>query len=184
MLTLGLETAAVAAERTGDEKLAERIGALHRVSREALFETRNLLFDLGQVMAGRAELAELVRNQAREFSSITGIATEVEVEGTPVAMVPAAVGEVFRIVQESLANIMRHSGAATATIGLSYGGGMLRLMIRDDGHGFEPGAGPAGHGLANMRERAEALGGSAMITSAPEAGTTVAVEIPLNGAGQ
>lgn len=184
MLTLGLETAAVAAERTGDEKLAERIGALHRVSREALFETRNLLFDLGQVMSGRAELAELVRNQAREFSSITGIGTTVEVDGTPVPLPPATVGEVFRIVQESLANIMRHSGAAQAAITLGYGDGVLRLMIRDDGHGFEPDASGHGHGLANMRERAEALGGFATITSAPEAGTAVTVEIPLNGAGQ
>ena len=182
MLTLGLETAAVAAERTGDPALAERIGALHRVSREALFETRNLLFDLGRVMAGRVELAELVRNQAQEFSAITSIATEVQVEGEPTPLPPATVGEVFRIVQESLANIMRHSGAAKASIALRYGPAGLSLMIRDDGHGFEPGNGREGHGLANMRERASALGGSATITSAPEAGTTVAVEIPLNGA--
>ncbi len=184
MLTLGLETAAIAAERTGDAALSERIGALHRVSREALFETRNLLFDLGQVMAGKAELAELIRNQAGEFASITGIAGDVEVEGDVTPLPPSTVGEVFRIVQESLANIMRHSEAANASIRLSYSPESLALIIRDDGSGFDPGSGRAGNGLTNIRERAAALGGTATITSAPGAGTAVEVHIPLGGADQ
>lgn len=182
MLALGLETAGVAAERTGDSALTERIDALHRVSMEALFETRNLLFDLGQVMAGRAELAELVRNQAREFTAITGIAAKVNVEGEVPAIPPSTVGEVFRIVQESLANVMRHSGAERTSIDLRYLPGTLAVRIADDGKGFDAQALREGNGLTNMRERAAALGGGATITSAPGMGTTVEVTIPTQGA--
>lgn len=179
MLTLGLETAAEAVAREpATAPLAERMQALVRLSRQALMETRHLLYDLDRVMTGDASFVSLVRHQAREFSAVSGIPVEVRVEGEERTLDAATVGELFRVVQEALSNVMRHSGASTVVLGLSYEGEELGLSLRDDGHGFQPTVLGGGHGLGNMRERIERLGGELAVDSAPEAGTTVALRVP------
>ena len=179
MLTLGLETAAEAVAREpGTERLAERMQALVRLSRQALMETRHLLYDLDRVMTGESSFVALVQHQAREFSAVSGIPVEVRVEGTERTLDAAAVGELFRVVQEALSNVMRHSGASTVTLDLRYGQGDVGLSLRDDGHGFQPTVLGGGHGLGNMRERIERLGGELTVDSAPESGTTVALRVP------
>ncbi len=178
MLSLGLENARVAAERAGAAELAARLATLHQVSREALFETRNLLFDLGPVMAGEASLAGLARNLAGEFGAVSGIAIEVLADEDLPQPGPAEVGEIFRILQEALANVMKHSGATRAVVRLGAAGGALELRIEDNGRGFAAGAPPRGHGLANMRGRAERLGGECAITS-DGFGTVVSVRLPV-----
>jgi signal transduction histidine kinase len=179
MLSLGLENAAVAARRTGAEDLAGRLDTLHQVSRETLLETRNLLFDLGRVMAGETGLGELARNLASEFTAVTGIPVEVTAEQEAVTLDAAQVGEVFRILQESLANVMKHSGATAARVALRDGGGVLNITVEDNGRGFDPEGARMGHGLNNIRERAARLGGEAAITSSEGAGTKVALSIPV-----
>jgi signal transduction histidine kinase len=179
MLSLGLENAAVAARRTGAEDLAGRLDTLHQVSRETLLETRNLLFDLGRVMAGETGLGELARNLASEFTAVTGIPVEVTAEEEAVTLDAAQVGEVFRILQESLANVMKHSGATAARVALRDGGGVLNITVEDNGRGFDPEGARMGHGLNNIRERAARLGGEAAITSSDGAGTKVALSIPV-----
>jgi signal transduction histidine kinase len=179
MLSLGLENAAVAARRTGAEDLAGRLDTLHQVSRETLLETRNLLFDLGRVMAGETGLGELARNLASEFTAVTGIPVEVTAEQEAVTLDAAQVGEVFRILQESLANVMKHSGATAARVALRDGGGVLNITVEDNGRGFDPEGARMGHGLNNIRERAARLGGEAAITSSDGAGTKVALSIPV-----
>jgi signal transduction histidine kinase len=82
---------------------------------------------------------------------------------------------IFRIVQEGLTNIHRHSGSATAEIDLERVDGSLRLIVRDAGRGLR-GRG-AGIGVTSMRERVNELGGQMSLTSDPD-GTTLAVTIP------
>jgi signal transduction histidine kinase len=94
---------------------------------------------------------------------------------------------VYRIVQEALNNIARHSAATACTVTLSAGSGALGLVIEDNGHGFAPAADAAastrGLGLIAMRERAQALGGTFSIEESPSGGVRVSVTIPLgNGA--
>lgn len=87
---------------------------------------------------------------------------------------------VFRICQEALTNVVRHSGAQQATLDLYQDEDRLRIMIQDDGIGMDVTAGIAsGIGMINMRERAEMLGGSFLVDSAPGRGTDIIVEIPL-----
>jgi signal transduction histidine kinase len=181
MLMLGLDTASEAARRDANAALAERLDALHALSRETLLDTRNLLFALGGVMAGEASLSELVRNQAREFSAVSGIPVNVQISGEELRLAPAAVSQMFRITQEALSNAMRHSGAGHVAVSVTYGDGDVSLAIRDDGRGFEPSEAVAGHGLANMRHRAESLGGAANVTAAPGQGAIVSVTIPASG---
>lgn len=178
MLTLGLETAAALHERH-DPALAERLGALVRLGKGTLLETRNLLFDLEGVMAGEASLAALVKHQAEEFAAVTGIPTAVIVAGEERLLSPATVGEVYRLLQEGLANIYRHAGADSAALRLRFGDDALTLCISDTGAGFDAGQPPPrGHGLRNMRERTARLGGCLTIVARPGCGATLTATIP------
>jgi len=84
----------------------------------------------------------------------------------------------YRIAQEALNNVVKHSGAARATVALQAAeGGGVELRVQDDGQGFDVAQAPAGHfGLGNMGERAAAVGAHLTIASDPQAGgTTVRV---------
>lgn len=88
---------------------------------------------------------------------------------------------VFRILQEALTNIIRHAQATEIWVELALADERLRLSVRDDGVGFRPAdkRGHGGIGLVSMRERAFAAGGTFRIESAPDGGTVVAVELPI-----
>jgi PAS domain S-box-containing protein len=87
---------------------------------------------------------------------------------------------VFRIVQEALANVERHSQSRRGEVNVTDQSGRLRVEVRDFGVGFDPGAVVDGHyGLEGIHQRARLAGGSASITSAPGKGTQVVVELPL-----
>ena len=95
-------------------------------------------------------------------------------------LAPPLESAIFRIVQEALFNIGRHSRAGAARISLAGRGERLRLEIVDDGVGFEPEKiGLVSFGLQGIRQRARLLGGSARIDSAHGQGTRVTVEFPL-----
>jgi signal transduction histidine kinase len=86
----------------------------------------------------------------------------------------------FRIAQESLANLRRHSRADRASLELSFEGSQVRLVVRDCGVGFNPDrVGPGHFGLRGIRQRARLLQGHAEIESAPGHGTCIRVELPL-----
>ena len=89
----------------------------------------------------------------------------------------------YRVVQECLTNIERHAHAARVEISLERlpGPDRIHLRIRDDGRGFQIGSSPGGIGLHGMRERIQALDGRFMLTSSPDAGTEVNVDLPIAG---
>lgn len=105
--------------------------------------------------------------------------------GDPVPLPTAHEVALLRIAQAALANTVRHAGATTAEITLSYLGDEIALDVVDDGIGFDPARLPApdpgegGFGLAAMRSRARALGGSLSIESAPGHGTALTARLPL-----
>ncbi|MEN3274787.1 MAG: two-component system, NarL family, sensor histidine kinase UhpB [Massilia sp.] len=88
----------------------------------------------------------------------------------------------YRIVQEALSNIMKHSGATAAevTLVLDAEQGQLRIEVEDNGHGFDPTHSSEGIGIIGMRERVYALHGTIAVRSAPQRGTTVAIALPLS----
>lgn len=98
---------------------------------------------------------------------------------------PRAALQLYRILQEALVNVRRHSGARRIRIAMGGRNGSYRLEIEDDGRGFVPGAGAAGPGgpshlgLEGMRERARLAGGDIEIQSSPGKGTRILVEVPI-----
>ncbi|MGO9177658.1 MAG: sensor histidine kinase [Candidatus Limnocylindrales bacterium] len=151
------------------------------VARTSLAEARGLAWALRpDALAGGGLPGAIERVAAAAAQG--GPPTDVTVTGTVRPLHPDVEVTLLRATQEALANVRRHAQAGHVTATLSYFPDEVTLDVADDGRGFDPAAqapGPAGGlGLLGMRERAEALGGSVAIESAPGEGTTVAVSLP------
>jgi signal transduction histidine kinase len=83
------------------------------------------------------------------------------------------------IFKEAVNNAVRHSGCTQAEIAFEVEGRSLTLRVEDDGRGFDPESGGDGHGLDSMRRRAEGLGGTLDLKTAPGEGVTVTLRAPL-----
>jgi signal transduction histidine kinase len=119
-----------------------------------------------------------------QFSRQTGVQVHYAGKLRDGLFPPEAAIHVYRIVQEALSNVARHSGAREAWVTLAEKDNQLNLEIRDNGRGFEARtdmkrAAGQGMGLMGMRERAEHLQGAFAICSAPHEGTTIGVRVPL-----
>ncbi|MDX3358199.1 sensor histidine kinase [Streptomyces jietaisiensis] len=161
------------------EQARTALTTIKSASKEALGEVRQVLEGLrtpGEAprapAPGLDRLPELVAQAAD--AGLT-----VEVEGTPPKLPPGADLAAFRIVQEALTNVVRHSGSRQARIRISSGGGVLRLRIDDDGPSTGADAGGSGNGLAGMRERAAALGGTIEAGRRVDGGFRVLAVLPL-----
>jgi signal transduction histidine kinase len=84
-----------------------------------------------------------------------------------------------QLTREALSNVSRHAAARQSSVRLAREGKEAVLTIQDDGVGFDVGAGSAGNGLRNMRERAEAMGGAMLVTSTTAKGTTLRMTFPI-----
>lgn len=125
-------------------------------------------------------LRQGAESQLREFSRINNI--EHQFDADP-SLGEAGCGEldttVFRILQESLANIARHAKASMVRVALARQGQALRMMVSDNGVGLPPGARLRGCGLQGIEERAQAAGGRLDVDSGPGRGTTLTLTMPL-----
>ena len=84
----------------------------------------------------------------------------------------------YRLIQESLTNVVKHAAAGRASLRLVEAAGLLKLSVADDGTGFDPAQISAGFGLVGMQERVALVGGKVSVESTPGAGTTVRAEVP------
>ena len=151
-----------------------------RLMYELRQELTHLIQELRPVTLQGKGLAPAVREYATDWSRQSGIALEVRVQGErslPLDIEQAA----FRIVQEALANVARHSQAHSAEIDLVYTGLDVTCTIRDDGIGFQQGVeNQGGVGLGIMKYRADLVGGDLKIERLPGKGTLVRCTIPKN----
>jgi len=177
MLGLNLEKAAEVA--SGDQKLRERLGKLVGLAKETLLEVRHYIFDLKPLLSGEAGLTSTIKGQIREFTAVSGLPVQMEVEGDERKVSLAVGSSLYRIAQEALANVYRHAGASAIDVQLAFSNNSVSLEIRDNGRGFSvDSASTSGRGLHNMRQRAGELGGVVEITSAPGQGASVRVTLP------
>jgi two-component system, NarL family, sensor histidine kinase UhpB len=122
--------------------------------------------------------------QVREFQTRSDIACTVEVPEDEDPLDPDCTTEMYRIFQEALVNIARHSGAARVNVALKREGNALVLEVRDNGRGItrEELSSSGALGLLDMRERAVSIGGTVSFEGAPTSGTTVRITVPLSAA--
>lgn len=185
MATINVQAGAAAhVLATRPDAAAEALQAIKTASKDGLRELRAILnvlrqaddADPTQPAPGTAQLGTLIDGARR-----AGLETTLTVTGDPRPL-PAPVDlAAYRIVQESLTNTIRHAGPAAATVALTYRSGELIVEVTDSGRGkpaVTPGDG-TGHGLAGMRERAAAVGGSLEAGPAPRGGFRVVARLPL-----
>ncbi|NTV90644.1 MAG: GAF domain-containing sensor histidine kinase [Clostridiales bacterium] len=153
----------------------KRLDELKRLTKGALAEMRTLLFELRPSTLTGAALEDLLKQQAEVASGHAGIPVSLEVEGK--AELPEDVKIVFyRIAQEALNNISKHSQASAASISLKSNSGATEMIITDDGTGFDPSVPKPGHlGLGIMKERAETVGAVFELSGYPGEGTRISV---------
>jgi signal transduction histidine kinase len=176
-LALNLETCADLAERDKGP-LRDRLRQLVPLAKQTLLETRHYMFDLRPLLAGEGDLPSVVENQVREFKAVAGIDARLETKGGDGSVPVAVAADLYRILQEALGNVLKHSGATEVRVALEIGKGRVSLRVEDNGRGFDPAGAKAGYGLDNMRHRAEGLGGSFAARSGPGRGTVIEVSVP------
>lgn len=177
---------AVQAARESPGEMSERLEALREVGESTLDEVRRITYDLRPAALDDLSLAAAVATFARTRLEGSGIAVLTDTGGCADRRLPSAIETaLFRIAQEALTNVLRHSRANQASVSLRCPeGGPLVLVVEDDGRGFDLVAvqndrdRPA-LGLAGMRERAEIVGGELIIATAPGRGTHIEVRVPL-----
>jgi signal transduction histidine kinase len=173
----------VLADRPDDARQA--ILAIENTGRDALGELRRLVGVLREDEAtaargpqpGVGDLGRLI-DTMRE----AGVATQLEIEGTPVPLSPAVGLCVYRVVQEALTNTLKHADAAKASVRLQYGPSTLAVAVEDDGRGSAAPVSEDGHGLAGMRERVALFGGDLALGPKTEGGFAVRATLPLTDA--
>ncbi|MGW5136291.1 sensor histidine kinase [Streptomyces sp. NPDC004135] len=161
------------------EQARSALTTIKAKSKEALGEVRQVLDTLRAPGAaprapapGLDRLPELVEQAASAGLTVT-------VEGRPPDLAPGTDLAAFRILQEALTNVVRHSGSRHARVHLAHDADVLRLRVDDDGPSTGAEAGGSGNGLAGMRERAAALGGTIAAGPRPDGGFRVLAVLPL-----
>jgi two-component system NarL family sensor kinase len=163
------------------ELLAQELDAAKELTTAALDETRRAIAGLRPSVLDDLGLGPSLESLA---NTLTG--PEVDLDVGPCRLPTHVEMALYRIAQEALQNVLKHAGAERVSVQLSATtGGMVRLVVEDDGCGFVPGErGPSSsvsYGMVGMRERAELVGARLNVTSIPGEGTRVQVEVPVSG---
>jgi signal transduction histidine kinase len=165
------------------QKAAEALDSIAHLSRSSLDEVRAVVSALRDdepayhPMPGLADLPELV-----ETVRSTGLAVELTLPDDLQAIPRQTGSAVYRITREALTNVVRHAQASAATVQVNHHDGRVEVVVRDDGAGTDPPSRPGtgtGHGIAGMRERAEALGGKLSAGASTEGGFVVTASLPM-----
>jgi signal transduction histidine kinase len=157
-------------------KAGDMLDELRAEIKASITNIRRIVYDLRPPALDELGLLSTLRDQVTQFAS-SGVKIKTDLPDS-LPPLPAAVEvAIYRIVQEALTNVARHSQARNCTLQLSLGDD-LRLEISDDGTGLPADCNP-GVGLRSMRERAEELGGRCGIESVPLRGTRVIARLPV-----
>ncbi len=182
-LTLG--TAQARRMLDARESAEERLKQLEELARSLMSDARHLALELRPPELDDVGLDSALHTYVEQWSARYGVTAEVAVIGAFDSSFPSETGTaVYRIAQEALTNVARHAGARQVSVLLERPDREVRLIIEDDGRGFDLDAvlsqatAEGRLGLAGMRERATLVGGTLEIESAPGQGTTVYARIP------
>jgi signal transduction histidine kinase len=162
------------------ERARDALLAIEQTSAQALHEMRAVLGVLRDTANARAPQPGLAQvDELAAMAREAGLDIDVELT-SPVAPVPAAVDHTaYRILQESITNVIRHAGPTRVTATLDYGGDVLEVRVTDEGGGDAAASSDGGRGIAGMRERCGLLGGELTAGPRPGGGFEVRARLPL-----
>lgn len=165
------------------ESAHEQFGEISDSAAEALEQVREIAYYLRPSQLERLGLASAIEEMLERVSDSSGIVFEVQLAQLDGVFPPEHEINFYRIVQESINNILKHSGATSAKVSIKKDENGVELLIQDNGKGFMPGEsgtirpGKPGFGLKGMAERARILGGRYEVNSTPGQGTAIVVQI-------
>ena len=156
------------------------------VAAETLEQVRELSYRLRPATLEEFGLPVALETLAHDMGDEAGLSVDYLTDFDGVALTPEAEVTLYRIAQEAITNVVRHAQAELLIVELLHSNNGVQLRIEDDGCGFSPYQAPAQPGqqhmgLISMQERAEIIGGSFELMSAPMRGTSILVRIPVTG---
>ena len=157
------------------DRLDKAVGELDR----AILDLRNYIFGLRPGILADRHLGQAIAHLGAEVEEKSGISIAVDVDPQLAAELTVIAGDIVQLVRESLSNVARHSGAATCRVSLRREEGAARLVVEDDGHGFDLSEPSSGQGMGNLRNRVGRLNGQLLLTSSPDEGTRLEMTLPL-----
>lgn len=156
-----------------------RFSSLLQQMNELAADVHHLSHELHSTKLQHLGLAAALSDLCRHISEQRGIVIDLNASVLPHTLPPSVAQCLFRISQEGLNNIVKHSTAKKAWVELAERQGIVRLRIRDSGIGFDPTQASRGIGLASMRERLRIVGGAFAIASRPGEGTEITAEVTV-----
>jgi PAS domain S-box-containing protein len=183
---LRLTIASLKERHTADEEYARRIERADRLAEAIDKDVDFLAWELRPPALDESGLNAALHQYLQEWSAASGIAAEFHITFPEAVRLPPDVDtQMYRIVQEALQNVRKHSNASTVSVLIEQRDAEVLLIIEDDGRGFDadrmasPMRDGQGMGLMSMQERAALLGGSLQVESTPGEGTSVFVRVPM-----
>lgn len=181
-IAVQLELARTHAARLGAPVL-DHLAIAHRLARAALADARESIWNMRSQILERCDLPEALEDILKRMTEGTGVTFSLQVEGSRRRLPPVVENNLLRIGQEAITNACKHAKPTRIDVTVAFEGRFVRIAVADDGIGFSGEAQPASDrrsfGLVGIRERAELLGGSAEIQSAPGEGTHVRVVVSV-----
>jgi len=166
--------------RKDPQSATEEIAKVRSLAQTALEGLRRFISELGPSSVDKIEILPAVRSYVQSFKQQYGIEAALDVSGELDTLPPDVQINLYRIIQEALRNVGKHSNAKTARITITRDKRGLSAVVTDDGDGFDPekqssvNDSQTGMGINSMKARAAALGADFRISSSPGKGTTVA----------
>jgi signal transduction histidine kinase/ligand-binding sensor domain-containing protein len=169
---------------SGDAKLRERLEEISSQASGANREVKEIAYNLRPYQLDRLGLTKAIQSLTESINGVSGIAVSAEIANVDAAFPKELEINFYRIVQESLNNIVKHSEASEAVVIVERKLDHVLLIVRDNGRGGAPNVldtsfPHSGLGLTGIIERSQSLGGKASIRSVQGQGTTVTLEVPV-----
>jgi len=178
-MSLVADAASVLVERD-PARAKKQLEGLRDMARAAAAEMRSLIFELRPADLDADGLAATLRKHVDVLGSVHSAEIEFKEDGYR-RLEPSVEREIYRVAQEAIGNALKHANASRIEVALQMANGTAKLLVTDDGAGFDPDASQMRAtrlGITSMEERAEAIGGNLRIKSGPK-GTRVQLEVPV-----
>lgn len=176
-----------AQKAVGHENTRTQFEQISRQSASAITEVREIAYNLRPYLLDRLGLTKAVRSMLAKIAEIGALEIDGEIDDIDGAFSPETEISIYRVLQEGLNNVLKHSEATRASVSIIKGDRLVSILIKDNGRGFivrrpaaEPEAEKPGFGLLGIAERVKMIGGTHVIESEPGRGTSITIRVPLS----